>query len=109
MNSEKNLEHQQTTEDLQLKEINNFKTSGDIAKDFNDLLGLIDRDNIFRRVNNDKNLDTILKALNMKKTACQAILENPENSNFVSETKIFAEINAIDRFFNFYLKEVTEK
>jgi len=97
------------TEELQLKEINGFKTSGDITNDFNNLLELIDKDKIYKRAGADKKLDAILKALDMKKMTCEKILEDQENFSFVSEEKIKAEIDAIDRFFDSYSEKILEK
>ena len=99
-----------------LEKINSFEPSGDIANDFNSILELTGRDNLYKKVSADENPHIILAGLTGIKTAWQETLRDPNNIDVANEAKkLFyidvpqAEIEAVNKLINFYLDKFSAK
>lgn len=99
-----------------LEQLNNFEPSGDIASDFNNLLELTGRDNLYKKVDPNEDQQVILAGLTGIRTAWQEIMRDPNNVDTANEAKkLFyidvpqAEIAVINKLIDFYLDKFSQE
>lgn len=94
-----------------LEKIKNFEPSSNIYDDFNEIIKLTHRDNLYKEVDDNTSRQEVLVGLVAMKTAWDEILSDPgiiDQNNLAK--KLFyidvplQEIETVNRVINFYLK-----
>lgn len=97
---------------IKLGKIDSFQLSGNFIEDVNNFLELTGRDNLYKKINNGENKESVLAGLMVLRDTFEKCLKTPEEVDMNNEAKkLFyidvpkAEIQAINKLISFYFKD----
>lgn len=99
-----------------LEELEGFEPSGNINEDFNKILEITGRDELYKKVDESVDPGIVLAGLSGIKTAWEKILRDPEKVDFSNlAKKLFyvdvpnKEIEIVNKTINYYLGKMSNK